>query len=841
MGRRSRSLAARTVPKRRSAPRPGSLVSLAVAAALADVAMPRPALAQTPVTDTTAAEPSLADAPSVAAGGAGGPGSLQEVIVTARKREENLQEVPMSIDVLSTQDIENLGVVRFDDYAYKTPSISFVSIGPGTQTFYLRGVSDGTNPNYSNTSATGFFLDDVSLSWDAVQPDLHLYDMERIEVLNGPQGTTFGASSMAGAVRYITNKPDANAFSAGVDFDGGQIQGAQQNWTYEGFINVPLIEGRLALRASAFSASHGGYVDNLLTTRHWVNGTVSNNAPWARNDYNREHEEGARVALKAVLSEGWNLLLSYDYQRLRAFGAWDEDLIHYGPRKVSRFGPEFLGFEDRIAEARIDGDIGIADLVFASTYWALPTRRWDEYSQYMENFQPSYATPYFPNGLAPAGSQEEFDCVSGPAYGGTPFTGCNAPTQFYQYHTNPERWSDELRLVSKPGGRVHWLVGAYWEKSRDKDSGTTYYMSGLNPNGTAFLYENSVYYSTGSSLPPGVWYAYTTRSDYLQVSEFANINFDITPNLNIEVGESHFHSDFKYYSPYGQFAYAATTPSLSSGSSSKWDSRAGINYKLTEHAMLYGVFSQGFRDGGSNSGFVAECYAKGVPQSYVPDTLDNFEVGWKTTSLQNHLLWNGAVYLMNWQDLQSLIYDANICPPSSFNANIGQARIKGVESNLDYHIGNWSFEGSASYTDSRLVSTHYATFAAEVGERLPFVPWFSWSGNVRYQHPLGGRLTGYAQFDAAHKGDMWDDLHVAGSNGFPRMLQPAYTLLNLRFGINPAEGNWLAEFYITNLTDKNAIIYTNTGNFDLRYTTNEPRVYGLRVNYRFGKVVGGGE
>ena len=133
------------------------------------------------------------------------------------------------------------------------PSISYISIGPGTQIFVMRGVSDGSNPNYANTSATGFFVDDMSVSWYGVQPDLHLYDMERIEVLNGPQGTTFGAGSMAGAVRYITNKPDVNAFSAGVDFDGGQIQGGGQNWTYEGFVNVPLIDGVLGLRVSAFS------------------------------------------------------------------------------------------------------------------------------------------------------------------------------------------------------------------------------------------------------------------------------------------------------------------------------------------------------------------------------------------------------------------------------------------------------------------------------------------------------------------------------------------------------------------------------------------------------------
>jgi len=786
-----------------------------VAAALASVAAPR-----TPVLAATAD----------AAGG-----GLQEVVVTARKREENLQDVPISINVLTHKDLENLGIVRFDDYAQKIPSISFISIGPGTQTFYMRGVSDGTNPNYANTSATGFFLDDSSLSWFGVQPDLHLYDIERIEVLNGPQGTTFGASSMAGAVRYITNKPNVNTFSAGADFDGGQIHGGQQNWTEEGFINFPLIDGRLGVRFSAFSASHGGFIDNLLRTRTWVNGAVSDNALWARNNFNREHQEGGRVALRAVLSDAWSATLSYDYQRQTARGAWDEDLANYGPRQVSRFGPEYLANQAKIGDFHVDGDVGIGDLVFASTYWSLPTRRWDEYSQYMENFAPSY-TPFFPPFGAPAGSNEGFACASDPAYGGTPFTGCNVPLQYYEYHTNPERWSNELRLASKPGGRFHWLGGLYWEKTLDKNSGSTYYVPGLQTNGAAFLYENSYNGTIGPSLPPGQWYAYTTRSDYLQTTEFANISFDITDKLNVEAGVVHFHSDFTYYSPYGQFAYVAVSPSLSVGSSHKVNGKFGMNYKVTDKVMLYADFGQGFRDGGSNSGDPALCYTKGVPQDYIPDTLNNFEIGWKTTGLGGRLLWNGATYLMNWRDLQTIIYDINICPSASFYANVGQARVYGAESNVDYKVNeNWSLQASASYTDSHLISSHYPTFEGNVGERLPFVAYFNYSGNLRYQHPLSGNLNGYAQFDVAHKGDMWDDLHVVGSNGFPRILQPAYTLMNLRFGLNPAGGHWLAEIYVTNLTDKNAIIYTNTGNFDLRQTTNEPRVYGLRVNYRFGK------
>jgi outer membrane receptor protein involved in Fe transport len=780
-----------------------SRIGLAVAAALA-VSPPRVMAAAMP-----------SDASS---------GALDEVIVTARKRSENLQDVPESVNVLTEKDLKNLGITGFDDYAEKVPSISFISVGPGTQLFVMRGVSDGSNPNYANTSATGVFLDDVSMSVFGVQPDLHLYDIQQIEVLNGPQGTTFGAGSMAGAVRYITNKPDVHSFSAGLDFNGGRIQNGQGNYTYEAFLNAPLIDGILALRVSAFSDSHGGFINNELTTRNWVNGTVSTNADWARNNYNREHVEGGRIALKGVINDGWSAMVTYTYQRQSSLGAWDEDLANYGQDAVSRFGPESRRNEAKILDFHLDGDVGIGDLVFASTYSSLPTRQTNEYSNYMENYK--------------GGAQEGFTCQNDPNYGtSATFDNCQVPTQFFEYHTNPQRWSEEVRLVSKEGGRLHWLTGFYWERTEDKHSGSTYFMPGLQTDGAAFQSYLAYYGNSMSSLPPGEWYSYTTTSDYLQTTEFANISFDVVPNkLNIEAGVVHFSSKFTYYSPYGQFAYAPTTPSYSPGGSHKVNSKAGINYKITDKVMVYADFAQGFRDGGSNSGYAAQCYANGVPQKYVPDTLNNFEIGWKSTSLGGRLLWNGAAYLMNWSDLQTLIYDVDICPPSSFNVNVGKARIYGVESNIDFKLNqNWSLQASGSYTDSHLVSTTYATFEGNVGERLPFVPYFSYSWNVRYDQPLNKDLRGYAQFDMAHKGDMWDDLHVSGSNGFPRILQPSYSILNLRFGLNPESGHWLGEFYITNLANKNAIVYTNTGNFDLRQTVAEPRVYGLRLNYRFGK------
>jgi iron complex outermembrane recepter protein len=784
-----------------------SRISLAVAAALAMSAPRVHAAVATP------------EGPAVSSEGGGS--SLETVIVTARKRTENLQDVPESVDVLTGRDLKNLGITSFDDYATKIPSISFISTGPGTQLFVMRGVSDGSNPTYANTSATGVFLDDVSLSLSGVQPDLHLYDIARIEVLNGPQGTTFGASSMAGAVRYITNKPDVHAFSAGLDFNGGSIDGGRANWTYEGFLNAPLIDGVLALRVSAFSDYHGGFINNVLTTRTWVNGTVSDNSEWARNHYNREHVEGGRIALKGVINDGWSATLTYTYQRQTALGAWDEDLANLGPNQVSRFGPESHRNEVKILDGHLDGDVGIADLVFASTYWSLPTRQWNEYSEYMQNYK--------------GGAQQGFACLNDPVYGGGAYTGCNVPTQFYEYHTNPQRWSEEIRLVSKQGGRFHWLLGYYWERTKDS-YGSTYYVPGLQPNGAAFQKYLYYYNNPMSSLPPGEWYGYHTDEDYLQTSEFANISFDVTRKLNIEAGVEHFSSNFTYVTPYGQFAYVPTSPAYSPGGSNKVNSRAGINYKITDKVMAYAIFSQGFRDGGSNSGYPAACYAKGVPNKYIPDTLNNFEVGWKTTSLNNRLLWNGAAYLMNWQDLQTLIYDVDICPSSSFNANVGKARIYGVESNIDFRAtDHLSLQASGSYTDSHLISSKYPTFMPNVGERLPFVPYFSYSWNVRYEQPLNKALSGYGELDMAHKGDMWNDLHVAGSKGFPRILQPSYSILNLRLGLTPANGRWLGEFYITNLTNKNAIVYSNTYNYDVRETRNEPRVFGLRLNYRFGR------
>ncbi len=797
-----------------------------------------------------------AHAASLSSGGS----TLQEIVVTAQKRAENLQKVPISIDVFTGKDLKNLAIAQFEDYASRTPSISFVSAGPGTQTFVMRGVSDGSNPNYANTATTGYLVDDMSMNYYGTTPDLHLYDIQRIEVLNGPQGTTFGAGAMAGAMRIITNKPNPNAFGAGVSLDGGKIDGGTHNGTVEGFLNLPIVDGWSAVRLSAFSVYHGGFINNQLTTRTWVNGSVSNNAAWAGRNYNVERVTGGRIAFGQQFAEGWKATLTYGYQRQLTHGAWDEDptiggaVNFYGnlvdgpvrplpPNTVVRFGPEFKQYYAKMADFHLDGDVGIGDLVFASTYWAQNDRWVNEYSEYMQYLN-QYANP--PDPYFNASTQQAYTCLTDPinSGGANGYSGCNPPIQYYDYRDNTYRWSDELRLQSKAGGRFHWMVGVYWEKTKNLVS-NYYHMPGLQTSGQAWQATTAYYYDQGALPPkPDDWYSYDSRNDYLQTTEYLDLSFDITPKLHVEAGTVHFHSNFTT-STYGGFWYAPQSPSTySGGTGNKWDSKVGVSYQLTPTALVYADAAQGFRDGGVNGGIPQGCYNAGVPQRYVPDTLTNYEIGWKTTWLRNHLLWNGALYYMPWKQLQTLVFDPNVCASSSFNANVGNARVYGMETNVNYNVTSFlSLGASASYNDARMQTNNFqnASFAVSPGERLPYDPYFSYSANARYERPLpnGSGLHWYLQYDVSHKGDMWNDLQTSGSNGLPRVLQPGYSIMNLRIGLQQTRSHWLTEFYITNLTNKNAVIYTNEGNFDLRQTRNEPRVFGLRVSYRWGGAPGG--
>ena len=415
------------------------------------------------------------------------------------------------------------------------------------------------------------------------------------------------------------------------------------------------------------------------------------------------------------------------------------------------------------------------------------------------------------------------------------FSGCKVPTLSYDYIQHVDRWSNELRLQSKEGGPFHWLVGTYWEKTRDIYS-DYFHMPGLQTAGQQWQAYASYYGQTGLPPQPDDWYSYQARTDYLQTTEFANLGYDITPRLHVEAGTVHFHSSFNT-SQYGGFWFSPEYVTEAPGSSHKWNSKAVVSYKVLDGLLVYANAAQGFRDGGVNGGLPTPCTKNGAPAQFTPDTLTNYEIGWKSTMLDKRLIVDGALYYMPWKNLQSLIFDPAICASGSFNANIGDARVYGMETDVKYQATQaLSMEFSGSYNDSRVSTDHYynANFQVAPGERLPYVPYFSWAANARYEAPIKDALHGYVQYDISHKGDMWNTLQADGSNGLPHVLQPGYSIMNLRFGFSQVDSHWMTELYITNLANKNAVIYTNEGNFDLRQTVSEPRVFGARLSYRFG-------
>jgi len=766
--------------------------------------------------------------------------ALAEITVTARKQTENLQDVPQSIGVFTAQDIQNMGISQFEDYATRSPSISYISIGPGYQEFFMRGVSDGSNPNVANTSTTGLYLDEQSLSYFGGIPDLHMYDIQRIEVLNGPQGTLYGASSMSGAVKIITNKPDPSAFAAGIDLDGGQIDGGLQNEIVEGFVNIPLITDKAALRVSGFYDHQGGFINNLETTRNWINGTTSNNSEWAGDNYNHERIYGGRAAINFKFNEGWSAILSGDYQSQSTHGAWDQDPTRYGERNVSRFGPESGERVNRLMSLTVTGDVGIGDLIYAGGYWNRSNHTINEYSEYVQYAQ---IQPNNTGYQSYAGWVQSFACAtSSPS--GTPgvadsFGGCNVPTMYTDYTDKTDRWSHELRLSSKPGGSTHWTAGLYWEQTRDIYS-DFYAYPGINVSGQAAQTALSYYY--GATPLPGEWYSYSnTRTDNHQFATFGEITQDLTKQWSVIVGLRYFKSHDSSSDDWSGYFYQPKQPTpTESVSFSKVTYKAGINYKYSDNALFYFSFAQGFRDGGFNTS--AGPANPLVPATFKPDTLDSYEIGWKTVTDGGRFLFNGAVYYMPWKNYQTAVFDLAI-DTVTFNANIGNARIYGVESNIEYRpIHGLTLSLAGNYNDSVMTSNAYDNpeFAVTSGQRLPFVPYFKGSASARYEMPLGPRFSTFAQFDISYTGDVWSDLNTSTLSSTSRSLQPSYTLSNLRWGLNNAKDSWGVEAYVTNLGNKRAVIYTNKYNYDGRETTNEPRVFGLRLKYRFGGKTGGG-
>ena len=794
--------------------------------------------------------------------------TLPTVTVTAQKRAENLQKVPISIQVLSTAKLKQQNVTDFASYAKLLPSVSYQTAGPGFAQVYMRGVSSGGDGNHSGPlPSVGVYLDEQPVTTIQGALDLHIYDIQRIESLAGPQGTLYGASSQAGTLRIITNKPDPSGFAAGYSLEANSTSHGGLGNIAEGFINEP-ISDHAAIRLVGWSEHDGGYIDNKPGTRTFPSwyaythpddaagvtaqavasdgaGTI-NNFNTAKDNYNDTDTYGFRAALKVDLNDNWTItptVMAQD-QRTNGFFAYDPVV---GDLAVTHFYPEKS--KDRFVQTAltIQGKIGNFDLTYAYANLGRHDTVDSDYSDY--GFW--------------------YDVVSG--YGAF-FYDNNGdlinPSQYIQGKDGYRKISHELRIASPKDDRFRFVAGVFSQR-QSHDIQQRYKVDGLADALSV------------TGWPDTIWLTKQIRKDN-DDAIFGELSYDITDKLTATGGMRFFRADNSlkgffgfsqgYYpgADYGEAGCIDQTdfhgaPCLvfdKNVTENKHISKFNLTYKINDTKMIYGTWSEGYRPGGINR--------RGTLPPYLSDFLTNYEFGWKTTWLDNRLSINGSAFRETWKDFQFAILGANGLTEIK-NAN--QAEIKGVEVEANWAATyNLNISGGLAYYDAKLTAT-YCGFTdangkpitvcppgtinpqtgdpvdgpeANSGARLPVTPQFKGNLTARYTFDMGS-YEAYWQASVFHVGDRKSDLRDATENLLGKM--PAYTLADLSFGFK--KNSWSLDFYVKNAFDKRGQTSRFTtcsesicGNPDhlpvpgyengqVYITPVQPRVFGVRFSQEF--------
>jgi iron complex outermembrane receptor protein len=677
---------------------------------------------------------------------------IQTIVVTAQRRSESIQDVPISIQAFTGQTLKELNVTTFDDYIKYLPNVSAASNGPGQNEIFMRGLSAGVQPSQGSGS-TGLFpnvaiyLDDQSGQLPNRNLDIYAADLDRIEVLEGPQGTLFGAGAQAGTVRYITNKPKLNVTEGNVDAGYGVTAHGDPNTNLTAVLNVPLIADTLAVRAVIYDDRRGGYIDNVPGTFtrkstdigiHYANytgGGVPPNSPVINNNsiaaraINPVTYQGIRAEALYQINDDWNVLLTQTYQNMDSQGVFyqnpkSSDGVPLAPLEVTLFNPTYDKDKFENTAWTVNGKFGDLKAVYTGGYLV---RHVDQIGDYTNYSRGTYADYY--------------QCY-GPGSGGdaTLTSTCFSPSASWRTAERNEHMQHEIRLSTPDDWRLRGIVGAYYEDNKLFDRTAWMYKTipACTSNGAAGTPGNTGCLSDIGTFPgtsvesPGVQNDNTsfyqdTRRETKQTAVFASLDFDLIPKvLTITLGTRHYRFEnssqgsvtssfncFEQGTPAGGchnplVSYNLDTQHLAD-TESGFKSRGNVTWHITPDMMLYYTYSQGFRPGGFNqSGGAKHAFGPDgqpqyvTPSSYHSDDLTNNEIGWKTEFFHHRLQWNGAVYRENWNNVQVAFFDPGLIGNIFFNTNGQNFLVKGVETSLVARVvDGLTLQGAGSWNQSR--------------------------------------------------------------------------------------------------------------------------------------------
>jgi outer membrane receptor protein involved in Fe transport len=764
---------------------------------------------------------------------------LQEVTVTAQKRTEDLQKVPISIQVLGSETLEQHQVGSFDDYAKLLPSVSYQSFGPGQAQLYFRGIASGGDGLHAGSEpATGMYLDEIPITTIGNTPDLHIYDIQRVEALAGPQGTLYGANSLSGTLRVITNKPDPTKFESGYDMKGDKYGRGGAGGEFEGFVNIPVAENA-AVRLVGYYDHDGGYISNVSGTRTYTRQstdpatypddplTISDSA-YAKRNFNAVDTYGGRAALKIDLNDNWTVSPIIVYQHEKAPGTFAYD-PHVGFLDVQDYTPDSTVDQWYQSALTVEGKWSDYDLVYTAGYFDRNEVVVSDYSEY------SLAYDYYGYSRFRNNAGQLID-----------------PTQNQVQRDRYTKLSQEVRLSSPVTDRFRYTVGAFYQRQTDNIR-DEYLLQDL---GNSPAYDFSV---TGQNNT--LYLTQQTRVDR-DYAVFGDATFDVTSQFKVSAGIRGFVARNTLYGFFGfndnyvdenngdNFAHAsgesscvnapATGANLPCVNTNKGIRESGethrvnLTYQIDPDRMVYATYSTGFRPGGNNR-------RVGLAP-YRDDTLTNFEFGYKTSWLDGRLRANGAVFYERWKDVQ-----LGVAGPNAITDifNIGNAAVKGTELEIDWVLfQGFTLSASGTYVNARtttdfcgedlsaadkgtsaygqLYPSCPGTASSPAGARLPVTPELKANATARYQFNTDG-YKNFLQATVLHQSSAASILDTASE----AILGPTPAFTTADFAVGTAQGNWNAELYIENAFDEHGQL-NRYGQCSATFCYENPRVYPIK-------------
>jgi outer membrane receptor protein involved in Fe transport len=757
---------------------------------------------------------------------------LEEITVTAQKRSENLQDVPLSIQAFSTARLEELGIGDFDDYAKYLPSVSFQKVGsPSFEHTYMRGVSSGGDGNHSGSQpSVGMYLDEQPVTTIDGNLNIHLYDIERVEALAGPQGTLYGASSQAGTIRIISNKPDPSGFKAGYDLDLNNVDHGGTGYDVEAFVNLPLTS-TAAVRLVGWDQHDAGYISNVHGTVTFpTSGAVFDNAALVKKDYNTVETTGGRAALKVELNDSWTIMPTVMGQVQRTDGDFAYNPA-VGDLEVQHYFPQYVRDSWVQSALTVEGKIGNFDLVYAGAYLLRNTHEQSDYTDYSLYYDSAYGKYFVDN----AGKLIN-------------------PAQTIIGTDHYSKYSHELRISSPKENRLRFVGGLFLERQVHEilqdyvvDNGDQ--LGSVAPNNVSV-----------PGWPGTLWLTDQERVDR-DKAIFGELTFDITEHLSASAGLRHFTYDNSLqgfygfnstfssnegiatcFTPFVPF-HGAPCSDLDRGTSGSGNSpKFNLTYKFDPDRLIYATYSKGFRPGGVNRN------GGGTIPPYQPDYLKNYEIGWKTSWFDNRLRFNGAVFREDWSNFQFSYLGPNSL---TIITNAGQARIDGLETDLEFAATqNLTLTSGFSWLNARLTQTFcgdpsicgapgfdpstYEQYAP-AGTRLPVTPRFKGNITARYTFPVG-TYKGDIQGSAVYVGERTSDLRPLAANALGD--EPSYAVFDFSAGIQMNSFHY--SVYINNAFDKRAVLdrYAECdvllcGAIAQYVVPNQPRTIGVKFGQKF--------